>query len=135
MGGDGGKPMLGGAKDVSVDEPEVKKAAEFAVQQLAGQSNSLVPPKLKEVIPALVPLSAASCLIGIRYLNWSSPGALLLIREWLGVLKYQRCSQLRCGPAARIGADISLPPRTSMQCQHLLGFCTTHLLNLDHPLA
>jgi len=52
MGGDGGKAMLGGTKDVSVDDPEVKKAAEFAVQQLAGQSNSLVPPKLKEVVSA-----------------------------------------------------------------------------------
>lgn len=40
---------MAGGKDAATDDPEVRKAAEFAVGQLAGQSNSLVPPKLDEV--------------------------------------------------------------------------------------
>ncbi len=40
---------MAGGKELSTDDPEVKKAADFAVGQLAGQSNSLVPPKLEEV--------------------------------------------------------------------------------------
>jgi hypothetical protein len=40
---------MAGGKEVATDDPEVRKAAEFAVGQLAAQSNSLVPPQLKEV--------------------------------------------------------------------------------------
>ena len=50
MGGEGsGGAPLGGPKQLSVDDAEVKAAAEFAVKQLAAQSNSLMPPTLKEV--------------------------------------------------------------------------------------
>ena len=49
MGGEGSGALLGGPKQLSVDDAEVKAAAEFAVKQLAAQSNSLMPPTLKEV--------------------------------------------------------------------------------------
>lgn len=49
MGGEGSGALLGGPKQLSIDDAEVKAAAEFAVKQLAAQSNSLMPPTLKEV--------------------------------------------------------------------------------------
>ena len=46
---------MAGGKELSTDDPEVRKAADFAVGQLAGQSNSLVPPKLEEVRATWMP--------------------------------------------------------------------------------
>ena len=46
---------MAGGKNVATDDPEVRKAADFAVGQLAGQSNSLVPPKLEEVRAVTAP--------------------------------------------------------------------------------
>ena len=46
---------------VSVDDPEVKQAAEFAAAQLQQRSNSLSPMKLEEVGPWLCCCADLSC--------------------------------------------------------------------------
>lgn len=44
-----GEAQSGAAQALAAGDPGVQAAAAFAVQQLAAQSNSLVPPELKEV--------------------------------------------------------------------------------------
>ena len=49
MSGDAQSGAPKGGEPLAVDSRGVQDAAEFAVRELAAQSNSLVPPKLKEV--------------------------------------------------------------------------------------
>ena len=59
-----------GGEPLAVDSRSVLDAAEFAVGELAAQSNSLAPPKLKEVRLSLPNRGIEGLHSGIQCINW-----------------------------------------------------------------
>jgi len=72
---------MAGGKELATDDPGVRKAADFAVGQLAGQSNSLVPPTLEEVTSAALDDGTYSLKLKMKHGTATSSADVTVVKK------------------------------------------------------